>query len=138
MGRLGEIGISIYFRNNRMNIHRRAIYAIGKPSYIHLLFDRERMTLGVQSCERDRDAFRVTYKKGREAATNCYVNSKLLIAYFARIMGVSTMSDSMLFPGVVLDDGITIQVDLRKYEIIPTLQSEGEIRNGGDTKSISS
>ena len=114
-----EVGISIYFRNNRINIHRRAIYAIGRPQYIHLLINREKKQIFIQSCKMDKDAFKVYYQNNQRNAINCYLNSKWLIRHFADLLGVSYTAESMYFPGIILSDGCTMFVDLNHYEVIP-------------------
>ncbi len=119
MAKPAKNGISIYFRCHRISIHRSAIYAIGKPKYIHLLINRREKKMFIQGCEQDKDAFKIYYTfSDTENVDKCYIHSKWFIEYFADMLGVAYDSESLCFSGILLEDGRTIQIDLNQYEVI--------------------
>lgn len=126
MPRPAKNGISIYFRCRRISIHRGTIYAIGRPKYIHLLINRKEKKMFIQGCEQDKNAFKIyyTFSKDGNHVDKCHIQSRWFIEYFADMLGVSYTSESLYFPGVVMDDGRTIQIDLNQFETIAYRQEQ--------------
>lgn len=115
-----ETGISIYFRDNRIHIRQKTIHDLGKPEYIHLLINEEKKQMFIQSCERDRDAFRLYYSDEEDnRAQTCYINAKAFLIYLSGVIGVEPGSDSLWYSGKLLADGKTVYIDLREYRKIP-------------------
>ena len=74
----------------------------------------------IQSCERDRDAFRLYYSDEEDSrAETCYINAKAFLIYLSGVIGVEPDSDSLWYSGELLADGKTVYIDLREYRKIP-------------------
>jgi hypothetical protein len=92
------------------------------PKYIHVLINEDEKAVFIQKCEYDQDAFEVRFehlKKDGSLLMYYKINAKPLLRYFARLLGVGFDSESFWFSGILLDDGVTVYVDLKKYQIIP-------------------
>lgn len=63
---VNECGISLYFRNNRIHIRKGTIEVLNHPAYVHLFINEGKKQMFIQSCEKNKDAFRVYYKAGVE------------------------------------------------------------------------
>lgn len=112
-------GISLYFAANRINIHKQTIYDLGKPEYIHLLINEKEKQMFIQSCERDLDAFRLYYApESGDKAGRFYVNAKSLLTYLANVIGVDRNGPSLRFFGILLENGATVYINLKEYEVI--------------------
>lgn len=61
---VNECGISLYFRDNRIHIWKKTIDALKSPGYVCLFINEARKQLFIQSCKKNKDAFRVYYKSG--------------------------------------------------------------------------
>lgn len=116
-------GISIYFCDNRIHILKDTIRALGNPRYVHLHINEEKKYLFISACEKDKDAFRIYYKTSNITdelnPKRFHINAKGLLNYLSKIIGVERDSDSLRFPGELLEGENIIYIDLTKYEIIP-------------------
>lgn len=111
-----ENGMSVYFRSNRIRFRNKAIDDLGKPEYIHLFIDSRDKIMYIQSCERDKDAFKLYYRKDSNEE-NFYIAAKILMQYLARVIGVEEDSPSLRFDGILLDEN-TVMIALDEYEEI--------------------
>lgn len=115
-----ETGISMYFWDHRISIRKQALLDLGNPQYIHLLINKSKKHLFIQRCEeRDNDTFPIQYCEDTEEIDRYYINAKNLMEYLARLIGVPFPSNSLRFNGKIMDDGITLFVDLNEYQVIP-------------------
>lgn len=115
-----ETGISMYFWDHRISIRKQALLDLGNPQYIHLLINKSKKYLFIQRCEeRDNDTFPIQYREDTEEIDRYYINAKNLMEYLARLIGVPFPSNSLRFNGKIMDDGITLFVDLNEYQVIP-------------------
>ena len=115
-----ETGISMYFWDHRISIRKQALLDLGNPQYIHLLINKSKKYLFIQRCEeRDNDTFPIQYREDTEEIDRFYINAKNLMEYLARLIGVPFPSNSLRFNGKIMDDGITLFVDLNEYQVIP-------------------
>ena len=115
-----ETGISMYFWDHRISIRKQALLDLGNPQYIHLLINKSKKYLFIQRCEeRDNDTFPIQYPEDTEEIDRYYINAKNLMEYLARLIGVPFPSNSLRFNGKIMDDGITLFVDLNEYQVIP-------------------
>lgn len=67
---MNECGISLYFRNDRINIRKRTIEVLNHPAYVHLFINEGKKQLFIQSSTKNKDAFRVYYKPGSKKKTS--------------------------------------------------------------------
>ena len=115
-----ETGFSMYFWDHRISIRKQALLDLGNPQYIHLLINKSKKYLFIQRCEeRDNDTFPIQYREDTEEIDRYYINAKNLMEYLARLIGVPFPSNSLRFNGKIMDDGITLFVDLNEYQVIP-------------------
>ena len=115
-----ETGISMYFWDSRISIRKKALQVLGNPSFIHLMINEKEKQLFIQRCEqRDNDTFQINYLDDSGDIEYYYINAKNLMRYLAMLIGVPYPSNSLRFGGRVLDDGMTIYVDLKEYQEIP-------------------
>lgn len=120
-------GISLYFAANRINIHKQTIYDLGKPEYIHLLINEKEKQMFIQSRERDLDAFRLYYApESGDKSGRFYVNAKSLLTYLASVINVDRNGPSLRFAGILLEDGATVYINLKEYEVIENEDVVGE------------
>lgn len=117
-----ETGITLYFRDNRIHIRRKTIWDLENPSYVHLYINEKEKQMFIQSCDRDKDAFRVYYSKKEqddtESAVRFYINAKRLLEYLAKVIGVSGR-ESLWYSGELLEDEKTVYINLVDYRVIP-------------------
>lgn len=111
-----EVGMSIYFRANRIRFRNKLIQELGNPTYIHLFIDGKDKIMYVQTCDRDKDAFKMYYREDSNSE-NFYINAKVLMQYLAKVIGVPKDSVSLRFEGILLDEH-TIMIALDEYEPI--------------------
>lgn len=110
----------MYFWDHRISIRKQALLDLGNPQYIHLLINKSKKYLFIQRCEeRDNDTFPIQYREDTEEIDRYYINAKNLMEYLARLIGVPFPSNSLRFNGKIMDDGITLFVDLNEYQVIP-------------------
>lgn len=125
----GPIGISIYFRNDRIHIWKSTIRVLENPRYVHLRMNEGKKYLFISACEKDKDAFRIYYSlansEDNSRPKRFHINAKGLLTYLSRIIGVERDSDSLKFFGELLLPEKAVCIDLKNYEIIPYLE-EGE------------
>lgn len=120
-------GVSMYFRVDRIHIRKGAIAALGNPHYVHLRVNERKKQLFIQSCEKDKDAFRIYYKPeadtDEESPERCYINAKRLLDYLSRLIGVERYSESLRFYSELIEDEGSDErllfIDLTKYDVIP-------------------
>lgn len=67
---VNECGITLYFRNDRINIRKRTIEVLNHPAYVHLFINEGKKQLFIQSSTKNKDAFRVYYKPGSKKKTS--------------------------------------------------------------------
>ena len=110
-------GMAIYFHDERIRIFNKTIEDLGCPKYIHLFINEENGQLFIRRAEkRDNDTFRVTITKHRDSS-RYRINSKSFVKYLAHVIGVAFPSDSLWFEGRLLDDGMTVLINLRDFHI---------------------
>lgn len=109
-----EMGISLYFRKNRIRLRNRTISELGNPEYVHLFVDSEDKIMYIQSCARDKDAFKLYYR-AEKSNEEFYIYAKILMQYLATVIGVAQDSASLRFGGVMLDEQ-TVMIALDEYE----------------------
>lgn len=117
-----ETGITLYFRHDTILVRSKTIQELKYPKYIHLLVNEKKKYLFIQNCELDRDAFKVDYLrqyKDRKNQIRYRIFAKPLLRYLAKVINVSFDSDSLWFAGALMDDGKTIFVNLKEYQVIP-------------------
>ncbi len=116
-------GISIYFCDNRIHILKDTIRALGNPRYVHLHINEEKKYLFISACEKDKDAFRIYYKVNDATdemnPKRFHINAKGLLNYLSKVIGVERYSDSLRFPGQLLEGDSIVYFDLTNYEVIP-------------------
>ena len=111
--------ISFLFKADRINIWRETVENLGMPQYIHLLINEKEKKMFIQTCERDKDAFRLYYTRGKTGnKAHLHVNAKRLMKYLAVLCETDYNGPSIRFDGVLLEDGHTIYYNLLEYEII--------------------
>ena len=110
-----EIGLSISFRWSRIRFRTALIECIGNPEYIHLLVDARNKLLYIQSCERDKDAFKVYFRACKRDAA-FYIRGKSLMQNIAKLIGVDGES-TLRYAGTQIDES-TIVIYLNAYEEI--------------------
>lgn len=117
---MSEIGITLSFRHDCIHIRKETIAALGEPEYIHLRINNEEKQIFIQSCEKDNDAFRVSYYvvDGKTDSGKYCIFAKKLLTYLALVIGVEYPSNSLWFSGQLLDDKKTVFVDLSTYRVI--------------------
>ncbi|MCD7811224.1 MAG: hypothetical protein LUG91_05150 [Ruminococcus sp.] len=111
--------ITFRFNTDRICIWKNTVRSLGNPQYIHLLINEKEKQMFIQVCDHDKDAFRLYYNKrsnGREA--EFHVNAKRLMKYLAKVVSVDYNGPSIRFDGILMEDGITVFIDLRKYEVL--------------------
>ena len=109
-----DIGISLYFRRDRIRFRNRTISELGNPKYVHLFIDSKEKLLYIQSCDRDKDAFKLFYRQEKRDE-EFYIYAKILMQYLASVVGVAPDSVSLRFGGVMLDEQ-TVMIALDEYE----------------------
>ena len=77
---VNECGISLYFRNNRIHIRKETIEVLNHPAYVHLFINEGKKQMFIQSCEKNKDAFRVYYKAGVERTEESFEENTVLHA----------------------------------------------------------
>lgn len=77
---VNECGISLYFRNNRIHIRKGTIEVLNHPAYVHLFINEGKKQMFIQSCEKNKDAFRVYYKAGVERTEESFEENTVLHA----------------------------------------------------------
>lgn len=109
-----KIGMSLYFQKNCIRFRNGAISELGNPEYIHLFIDSRDKIMYIQSCNKDKNAFKLYYRedKGEE---KFYLYAKILMQYLATVIGVAPDSVSLRFSGVMLDEQ-TVMIALDEYE----------------------
>lgn len=121
--------ITFRFSSDRICIWKNTVSNLGKPDYIHLLINEPEKQMFIQTCERDKDAFRLYYTKGKSGReAEFHVNAKTLLKYLASVVGVDYNGPSVRFDGVLLEDGKTVYINLREYELLE-YESENEENN---------
>ena len=68
----------------------------------------------IQSCARDKDAFKLYYR-AEKSNEEFYIYAKILMQYLATVIGVAPDSVSLRFGGVMLDEQ-TVMIALDEYE----------------------
>lgn len=115
-----ETGISMYFWDNRISIWKKTLLRLGNPQYIHLRINKSKKYLFIQRCEeRDNDAFPINCSDDPEEMEHCYINAKNLLQYLAHLIDVPYPSNSLKFSGRIMEDEITLFIDLNSYQEIP-------------------
>lgn len=115
-----ETGISMYFWDNRISIWKKTLLKLGNPQYIHLRINQSKKHLFIQRCEeRDNDAFPIKCSDDLDEMEHCYINAKNLMQYLANLIDVPYPSNSLRFDGRIMEDEITLFVDLNSYQEIP-------------------
>ena len=109
-----EMGISLYFRKNRIRLRNRTISELGNPEYVHLFVDSEDKIMYIQSCAKDKDTFKLYYR-AEKSNEEFYIYAKILMQYLATVIGVAQDSASLRFGGVMLDEH-TVMIALDEYE----------------------
>ncbi|MCD8235230.1 MAG: hypothetical protein LUD00_00955 [Prevotellaceae bacterium] len=111
--------ISFLFNSDRINIWRETVENLGMPQYIHLLINEKEKKMFIQTCDHDKDAFRLYYTRGKTGRkAQFHVIAKQLMKYLAGLCGADYYGPSIRFDGVLLEDGHTIYYNLLEYEII--------------------
>lgn len=77
---VNECGISLYFRNNRIHIRKGTIEVLNHPAYVHLFINEGKKQMFIQSCEKNKDAFRVYYKARVERTEESFEENTVLHA----------------------------------------------------------
>lgn len=77
---VNECGISLYFRNNRIHIRKGTIELLNHPAYVHLFINEGKKQMFIQSCEKNKDAFRVYYKARVERTEESFEENTVLHA----------------------------------------------------------
>ena len=113
----------MYFRDNRIHVRKGTIAALGNPHYVHLHVNEKKKRLFIEACEKDKDSFRIYYKKDdgtdEENPVRCYINAKRVLDYLSRLIGVDRYSESLRFNGELIDEENVLFIDLTKFEVIP-------------------
>ena len=109
-----DIGVSLYFRKDCIRFRNRTISELGNPKYVHLFIDSREKLLYIQSCDRDKDAFKLFYRQEKRDE-EFYIYAKILMQYLASVIGVARDSVSLRFGGVMLDEQ-TVMIALDEYE----------------------
>ena len=109
-----EVGVSIYFRDDAINVKRLSLMDIGTPKYIHLLLDKNKKLLYIQACEKDKNAFLI---QKSDMDKRFMIICKRFVRYLASVIGVKyDTSNSLKFQDCVQIDAFTLRIDLRHYE----------------------
>ncbi|MBR3245353.1 MAG: hypothetical protein IKF90_22100 [Parasporobacterium sp.] len=100
------------------------------PQYIHLRINAARKQMFIQRCEKDRNAFRIIYRKrtGNKDTeideNSCYIYDRKLLLYLAGVIGVTEESPTLRYHGRLLPDEETVYIDLSQYEMLSTNSQE--------------
>ena len=115
-------GISMYFRDNRINVRKETMRVLGNPRYLKLKVNEQQKVLFLLASERDKDAIRIIINKTQDdddGQQHYYVNAKKLVEYLARLIGVERYSESLRFRGIYMEEENAVCIDLNNYEVIP-------------------
>ena len=79
--------------------------------------DEKEKRLFIQSCEHDRDAFKVDWLRVYQCRKKIRyrIFAKPLLRYLAKVVGVTFDSDSLWFAGEIMNDSKTIYVNLKEW-----------------------
>ena len=113
----------MYFRDSRIHVRKGTIVALGNPHYVHLHVNEKKKQMFIEPCEKDRDSFRIYYKKDEDSddenPVRCYINAKRVLDYLSRLIGVDRYSESLRFYGEMIEEDNVLYIDLTNYEVIP-------------------
>ena len=122
-----DSGLTMYFRNNRMRFRYRTILELEKPEYVHLRINEQKKQMFIQRCEKDKDAFRLVYSVRKGIVEHsCYINARNFLLYLSKVVGVNDNSVSLHFPGILMNDGQTVYIDLTNYQPVRDEEADDE------------
>lgn len=116
---VNECGISLYFRNDRINIRKRTIEVLNHPAYVHLFINEGKKQLFIQSSTKNKDAFRVYYKPESKKKASKETGNTELTDYRA----VSQESQEKICPDNLIHEDNSSTINHNSISANPTANS---------------